>query len=78
MHSIKIPFLLYLVGCSLFPAEAGDLTGCKYDLGSLPVKVMFAASGSSEWNISQAKSMILCTEIPAGFSSAGTGCLLTV
>lgn len=78
MHSIKIPFLFYLVGCSLFPAEAGDLTGCKYDLGSLPVKVMFSASSSSEWNISQAKSMILCTEIPAGFNSAGTGCLLTV
>lgn len=77
-QSFKIPFLIYLVGCSLFQVEAGELTWYEYDLLSLPVTVPFAAFASNEWNISQTKCTILYVEIPAGFSSTGAGCLLTV
>lgn len=78
MHRFKIPFLIYLVGCSVFPVEVGELTWYKYELGSLPMKGPFAAFASNEWNISQAKYIILCAEIPAGFTSTGTGFLLAV
>jgi len=66
-----------LVECYVLQVEAGELTWYEYELGSLPVKVSFAAFASNEWNISQVKCVILYVEIPADFSSTGTGCLLT-
>lgn len=71
MHSFGIPFLIYLLGHSLFQDEAGELTCYEYDLFSLPLKVPLAAFNSNKWNISQAKCVILYVEIPASLSSTG-------